>query len=290
MRFRTTKEGMRFKDISYIYIVSNNPHSEYTLSSNSKNIRACKIGYDNFPYRRKNDYQVHTPIDLEMNFIQPVLESEVKFIESQIHSELQNKRIRGEWFEISSWDAEEVVKKILKERGYNIFKINKVEEHDQWTYVNSSNDSGQNLKYDFLILNNAHLHDSRYSKEKAVLFKIKDSISAKEILDLKDNDFDDVLVNIKTKYKIISRNHKLFKKYLTEEKTTGFNAKHGHGGFHIDNNYSKIYILNGQSRNGTPRIKEVFIKKKIHETMIFKNFVDVFLEVNNQLSDKKNYL
>ena len=28
-------------------------------------------------------------------------------------------------------------------------------------------------------------------------------------------------------------------------------------------NYSKIYILNGQSRNGTPRIKEVFINPKI---------------------------
>ena len=292
---RIAKPGNKFQSITYIYIVAIEEDSDYTINHKGEEITACKIGYDSKPSKRKSDYQVHTPINLKMRFIQPVRQIDGSLVEESIHRALKKNHIRGEWFNISFEDAYSVTTKILKAHGYSLFMLNKV-ENDFWTFINLRNrlegpyyfNNSNELKFDYLIYEGANMYDGRLKQSKCVLLKFDNSINR---LRLKFLMKEKKLRKTTERHLVISEEDEIFIKHLTLEEQTNassFFKKYTHG-FFLENEPTDFYAYGG-FHNGTPLVKRVYIKKIIDDVKIFDNFISTFIYLNDILKNEELYL
>lgn len=76
----------------YIYIIGNNESQQ-------------KIGFAKNPEKRLKSLQTGNSQKLYLHHTVKVPEEKVKILEKKIHHEINHKRIKGEWFNISSEQA-----------------------------------------------------------------------------------------------------------------------------------------------------------------------------------------
>ena len=78
-----------------------------------------KLGITKDPTKRLKALQTGNPIPLTIHHLEPVPHTQVKHLETELHSMLSHKRLKGEWFDISLSEAKDFVTftriKFLKE-------------------------------------------------------------------------------------------------------------------------------------------------------------------------------
>lgn len=68
-----------------------------------------KIGLSGDVDKRLQTLQTGSPVDLLVHHREPIIAKQVKLLEKKIHRELNHKRVRGEWFDLTPEEAKEFV-------------------------------------------------------------------------------------------------------------------------------------------------------------------------------------
>ena len=64
-----------------------------------------KIGFSKDVNRRLKSLQTGNPTVLKIHHTEPVPENRVRVLERKLHRELNHKRLKGEWFDLSPVEA-----------------------------------------------------------------------------------------------------------------------------------------------------------------------------------------
>jgi Meiotically up-regulated gene 113 len=68
-----------------------------------------KIGLSGDVEKRLQTLQTGSPLDLQIHHKEPIGSKQVRNLEKKIHTELNHKRKRGEWFDLTPTEAKEFV-------------------------------------------------------------------------------------------------------------------------------------------------------------------------------------
>lgn len=80
--------------MNYIYVIG--PENEQGQ---------MKIGFSKDPKKRLSSLQTGNTEKLKLYYYEEVMDKRVRLVEKAIHKEIGHKRIKGEWFDLSSSDA-----------------------------------------------------------------------------------------------------------------------------------------------------------------------------------------
>jgi len=64
-----------------------------------------KIGFSKDVDRRLRSLQTGNPAKLRIHHVEPVPENRVRVLERKLHRELNHKRLKGEWFDLTPTEA-----------------------------------------------------------------------------------------------------------------------------------------------------------------------------------------